>query len=143
MGYDQDFEIDPVTPPLGLFPRIIKRLGLEKELSLVKKHLGFFVTLFAVFLILSIFSFIGLRQVLKESSFGSFLSLIFSDPKIVLIYWHSFIFSIFESMSWISVFLLLFAVALLLLFVRLAVISADKLSILIKNIKSNQKHKYE
>ena len=65
-----------------------------------------------------------------------------SDPKIILTYWHSFVFSIFESISGISIFLSLSTTALLALFVRLIVVSADKFTAIVKSINNNQK-KYE
>ena len=50
--------------PRGLFSRIIKRLGLEKELALVKGNLKFFTALLAMFLTLSVFALIGVKHVL-------------------------------------------------------------------------------
>jgi hypothetical protein len=129
-----------VTPPRGLFSRIIKRLGLEKQLRIVRRHLGFFAALLGIFLFLSGFAFIGLRQVLAESSFGPYLSLIFSDPGIVLKYWDSFLFSIFESMPGAGIALFLVAFALLLSFVKLASSSLEKFYLVVKSIK---KQKYE
>lgn len=130
------------TPPRGLFSRIIKRLGLEKELALVKANLKFFGTLLAVFLVLSIFAAIGIKHVLAESSFGSYISLAFSDPSIVVKYWHSFMFAAFESTPGMTATVLLFSVAFLLLFIRLAAFSIEKLSIITKSI-NKQKYGYK
>ena len=127
-----------VTPPRGLFSRIIKRLGLEKQLRIVRQRLGFFTVLLGVFLFLSIFAFIGLRQVLAESSFGPYLSLIFSDPGIVLKYWDSFLFSVFESMPGTGITLFLTALALLLFLVKLASLSLEKFHLMIKSIKKQK-----
>lgn len=126
------------TPPRGLFSRIIKRLGLEKELILIKRHLGFFTGLLIVFLVLSIFAVIGIRQVLAESSFGPFVSLIFSDPGIVIKYWHSFGYAAFESMPGVTATALLFSLAFLMLFVRLAAFTFEKLFIVIKSINKQK-----
>jgi hypothetical protein len=133
--------ISPATPPRGLFSRIIKRLGLEKQLDVARGHLEFFVPALLVFVFLSIFAFIGLKQVLTQSSFGPFLSLIFSDPKMVLKYWQSFLLSIFESMPGAYILFFLIPLALFLLFVRLAGIYFEKLSSLIKLI-NKQKHQF-
>ncbi len=132
--------ISPAAPPRGLFSRIIKRLGLEKQLQIVRRHLGFFAALLGVFLFLSIFAFVGLRQVLTESSFGPYLSLILSDPGIALKYWDSFLFSIFESMPGAGIALLLTALALLLLLIKSTSSSLEKFYLVIKSIK---KQKYE
>ncbi len=151
---DKDFqkapaedEIDPVFTssgnlphvPRGLFSRIIKRLGLEEELVLIKKHLGFFTGLLIVFLFLSLFALVGLRQVLRESSFGPFVSLAFSDPEVVFKYRHSFFMATFESVPGMTAALFFFSVAFLMLFVRLTVFALEKFSITTKLI---DKQKY-
>jgi len=128
----------PSLVPRDLFSRIMKRLGLEKELYLVKRHLGFFVTLLIIFSVLSVFAFIGVKQVLVESSFGFFISLIFSDPGIVIKYWHSFIFSVFESMPGITATVLLLSVTSLMLFIRLAALGVEKVFIIIKLINKQR-----
>ncbi len=125
-------------PPRGLFARIIRRLGLEKQLWIVRRHLGFFAALLGVFLFLSIFAFVGLRQALVESSFGPYLSLIFSDPGMVLKYWDSFLFSIFESMPGAGIALFLAALALLLLLIKLASSSLEKFHLVVKSIKKSR-----
>ena len=78
----------PSLVPRGLFSRIIKRLGLEKELTIVRRNLKFFTTLLVMFLVLSVFAFIGVKHVLATSSFGPFLYLAFSDSGIVIKYWY-------------------------------------------------------
>jgi len=130
--------ISPIRPPRGLFSRIIKRLGLEKELILVQKYLKFFVILFAIFLALSIFAFIGAKHMLAESSFGPFISLIFSDPDAVIRYWRSFLFATSESMPGIVVAGLAFSLAFLMLFIRFVVFAIDKTAILIKTINKQK-----
>lgn len=125
-------------PSRGLFSRIIKRLGLEKELALVKRHLRSFVVLLVIFLGLVIFASIGIKHELAESSVGPFLSLIFSDPGIVIKYWHSFVFAAFESMPGVMVTVLFLSLAFLVLFIRLAVFTVEKLFIVIKSINKQK-----
>lgn len=137
---NQRFEDMPsVRLPRSLFSRIIKRLGLEKELILAKRYLGFFVVLLMIFLFLSIFAFIGIKHVLAESNLEFFISLIFSDPGIVIKYWDSFAFAAFESMPGITATALLLSVAFLALFIRLAALAFEKLFMVIKLI-NKQKH---
>lgn len=124
--------------PRGLFARIIKRLGLERQLQIIKRNLGFFVGGLAVFVLLFIFAVIGLREVLAESSFGPYLSLVFSDPWMVLKNWHSFVFSVFESIPGASIVILLFAIAVLLTLVRFVSIYLNKSLLIIKNINKYQ-----
>ena len=130
------------TPPRSLFSRIIKRLGLEKELALVKANLKFFGALLGVFLVLSVFAVIGIKHFLAESSLGSYISLAFSDPSIVVKYWHSFMFATFESTPGMMATALLFSVAFLLLFIRLVAFSIEKLSVITKSI-NKQKYGYK
>lgn len=124
-----------VQPPRGLFNRIIKRLGLEKQLGIIRRNLGFFSAMFIGFTILFTFAVIGLREVLDESSFGPLLSLLFSDPGAVIANWHSFIFSVFESMPTLAVAVLILALAFLLFSVRLIAVSFGKFSSLAKKIR--------
>lgn len=132
--------INSVTPPRGLFPRIMERLGLEKELGLTKKKIVFFALFFVVFLFLLISGFIGLKHELAESSFGQFILLVFSDPSVAVIYWHSLMLSIFESIPSFTVSILLFSLAFFLIFIRLAVFAIERLLVIIKLI---YKQKYE
>lgn len=126
-------------PPKDLFPRIIKRLGLEKELSLVKRYAGFFSVLLIVFIVLSIFAFIGVKSVLKESGLLPFLSLIVSDPFMVVKYWDSFLFLVFESAPGFALAGLIFSFAFTMLFARFVFFAIDKIS---NNLKLIAKQKY-
>lgn len=127
--------ISPATPPRGLFSRIIKRLKLEKQLRLVKKHLAFFASFFVVFLILSVFAFIGFKHVLAESDLGPFVSLMFSDPGMVLKYWQSFALSVFESAPAGMIFILLITVSFLLFLAKFLGASFEKFSLLARSIR--------
>ena len=126
-------------PPKDLFPRIMKRLGLEKELVLVKRYAGFFSVLLTIFVVLSIFAFIGVKSVLKESGFLPFISLIFSDLGMVVKYWDSFLFLIFESAPGFVFAGFIFSLAFAMLFARLVLFAIDKILNTLKLI-SNQKY---
>lgn len=127
--------IRPVRPPRGLFSRIIKRLGLEKELAVVRKHRGFFIGFFLIFSVLSVLAVVGLKSILSESSFGPYLSLIFSDPEIVITYWKSYLLSVFESMPGGMISVTFASVAFLLITARLTVTTMEKISEIRKSIK--------
>lgn len=136
---NQPFEyVASVTPPRGLLSRVIKRLGLEKELVLVRGNLKFFTTLLVMFLILSVFAVIGVKHVLATSSFGPFLYLVLSDPSVVIKYWHSFLFAAFESIPGIAIAGLVFSLAFLMLFVRFVVFAIEKIAVLIKLINKQK-----
>jgi hypothetical protein len=128
----------PSLVPRGLFSRIIKRLGLEKELAIIKRHLMIFLAFSGIFLILSIFAFIGIKHVLATSSFGPYLSLVYSDPGIVIKYWHSFLFAAFESMPGIAISGFIFSLAFLALLIRFVVFAIDKTATLIKSINKQK-----
>ena len=136
---EKSFEYEALAaPPRSLFSRIIKRLGLEKELALIKGNLKFFSTLLVIFLVLSVFAFIGVKYVLAESSFGPFISLMFSDPGVVIKYWHSFTFAAFESMPGITAAALFLSVAFMILFIRLAAFAVERFFIIIKSINKQK-----
>lgn len=124
--------------PRGLFSRVIKRLGLEKELAFVRGNLRFFTILLVMFLTLSVFAFIGVKHVLATSSFGSFMSLIISDPDIVVRYWQNFVLAAFESMPGVAIASFIFSLAFLILFIRFVVFAIEKTAILIKSINKQK-----
>ena len=138
---NRPLEYKALPVPRGLFSRIIKRLGLEKDMELIKTHLGFFTALFGAFLVLSVFAVIGLRQVLAESNFGPFISLVFSDPGMVLKYWQSFSLSIFESAPGFYITTVLTLSALILLFIKLTAEYLGRLSLTLRAVKK-QKNGY-
>jgi len=111
---------------------------LEKELALVKGNLKFFTALLVIFLTLSVFALIGVKHVLAESSFGPFISLIFSDPGVVIKYWHSFTFAVFESIPGITGMALFLSVAFLVLFIRLAAFAVERFFMVIKSINKQK-----
>ena len=113
--------------PEGLVSRIMRRLGLEQQLRIVRRHAGFFAGLTLVFGVLFIFAIIGFREVMTESSFGPYVSLIFSDPGAVARYWHSFVLSLEESLPGLSLALLLFVSAVVLLMIRLVARAGEKI----------------
>jgi hypothetical protein len=138
---EKDFGyINPIRPKRGLFSRIMKRLGLEIKLRVVKKYLGFCIIAFIIFAVLFGAAFIVLKQLVAESNLGAFLSLIFSDPQAVLKYWDSFALSILESIPGFTAFVFLLSTAFLLLLVRAIILYFEKLLSIIKSIR---KQRYE
>lgn len=127
-------------PPKGLFWRIIERLGLEKQLRLVKRHLGLFGTALTACLFLLIIAILGLKDFLSDSSLRSYLSLLFSDPQIVLSHWRVYAFSILESLPGVGLFLLFLFIALLLVFVRLVSYYSSKFFSITKSIHNKKHH---
>lgn len=138
---EKDFGyINPIRPKRGLFSRIMKRLGLEIKLRVVKRYLGFYIIAFIIFAVLFGTAFIVLKQLVAESNLGAFLSLILSDPLAVLKYWDSFALSILESIPGFTAFVFLLSTAFLLLLVRTIILYFEKLLSIIKSIR---KQRYE
>lgn len=134
--------INPLRPRKGLFSRIMKRLGLERKLKEVKECLSFFVVASAFFVVILATGLIALKHILSQSSLGVFLSLIFSDPKMVIKYGDSFIFSVLESMPENTIFVVLISLALFLLLGRSVILYFEKLLSITKSIqKQNYGHK--
>jgi hypothetical protein len=124
-----------MTDENNLFRRIIGRLGLEKQLKAVEKNLGVFSALLGIFIFLSVFAFIGLKQVLSETGIGFYISLAFSDPGPVIKNFDSFSYSVFETIPGASIFLFLLALGFMLLFIKYFVYFSEKLLNIIKSIK--------
>ena len=131
-------QIRPLKPPRGLFKRIIDRLGLEKQLQLVKHNLGFFSVLSAVFVVLCIFAYIGLKAVLAESSFGKYLQLLLSDPDVVLRYWKIYLYTLFESLPAFYLSLFLIPLALIIIFASYVSRNIEKVLLLTKSIRKQK-----
>jgi hypothetical protein len=132
----RDYGPIPLEPPKRLFSLVIRRLGLEKQLHLVKRNFGVFAAVFLFVLVLAVFAFISLRAVLARSSFGPFLSLVFSDPRFVLKNWRSFALSVFESMPGGSLFLFLISASFFMLVLRLVSRYAERLLSLMKSVRA-------
>lgn len=126
----------PVKPPKGLFARIIRRLGLEQQLLVIRRHLGFFTGVLVVFVFLSIFAFVGLRDVLEHSSFWPMVSLIFSDPDIVIKNWPSFSLSIFESVPAVDAMTFLVLLGLAMVVLKSVSLYLEKIILINKKINN-------
>lgn len=87
-----------VEPPAGLFDRIMCRIEKENKLLTLRRR----IIIFSVSLIGSAIAFIPVfayvRSGFIESGFFVFFSLIFSDTKIVLVYWQNFAQSLLETL---------------------------------------------
>ena len=124
--------------PKDIFSKIMKRLGLEKQLILIKKHLRVFLVLSVMFVALSIFAFIGLKTVIEQSSFLEFMSLLFSDPDMVTKYWQSFILLITESFPGLAVAGFIVSIAFFMLFIRLFIFAIERVSSILDLIKKQK-----
>lgn len=106
--------------PQGLFTRIIKRLGIEKQLQVVRRHLGLFAVLLFVCLVLAFIAFLKLHDALMETSFGPYVAIAIHDPRLLFAYAHSFLFLLIESVPGIGISITLFLVACVMLIARYA-----------------------
>jgi len=84
-------------PPKELYGKIMKRIRKEERFLLMKKRLAaaFLVMLGSGAMLIPAFG--AVRTGMAESGFMEFLSLIFSDFKLVLAFWQSFSWALLES----------------------------------------------
>ena len=96
-------------PPADLFDKVISRIKIEQRLLAIKRRLA----LFSVVLIGSLMAFIPSLQMARasfiESGFLNFAWLMFSDLKIVAVYWQEFVLSLAEALPALNL-AILFAV---------------------------------
>jgi len=86
------------------------RIHREKQLLTVRRRIFIFSFIFIVSIIAIIPVFHGLEKAISDSGFLQFLSLIFSDFKIVMTYWQSFALSLLESLPVLNLALFLVVV---------------------------------
>jgi len=123
--------------PRRLFSKIIKRLNLEVQLKSTQLRLGIFGSMFVLFLVLSVVTLLGLKEVFTHSGFGNYLNLIFSDPRPILKFRESFTITILETIPGASMFIFLLVFCFLLLFIKFASFYLEKTLNLIKAIRNN------
>jgi hypothetical protein len=86
-----------IEPPAYLLNKIMSRIEKEERLLVLKRRIfAFFIA--TAGLIASLFPALGaLRSTLAETGFSEYLSLLFSDPAIVLGYWQNFFATLLET----------------------------------------------
>lgn len=98
----------PEMPP-GLLDKVLCRIRREERVSALKRISVFSAGFFGSAVVL-IPAFQAARADFVQSGFSHFISLIFSDPGIVVSFWNEFVFSILESLPVLSVIFLLVAI---------------------------------
>jgi len=88
--------------PEGLFDKIMNRIRKEQRLSALRRRLIFS----SLGLIASVAVFIPALKVVQrelyQSGFLQFVSLLFSDFEIIIVYWQNFVISLLESIPAMS-----------------------------------------
>lgn len=110
---------------MDLFARIMRRLGLERQLEVLKKHLGIVVSGLVVAFALGVWVVHILRAVLAWSSFGSMTNLAFTDPQVVVRFGGTYIQSVAGSFPAIEIACFCATLAAILLLIRLTVSDVD------------------
>ncbi len=92
-------------PSEGLFAKIMQQIYKEKNIMVIKRRLA----LFSFGVLGSVAAFYPVLNMVKiemaESGFIKFVSLIFSDFRVIITYWQSFAFAVLESLPVLSVLL--------------------------------------
>ncbi len=104
--------------PRGLFSRIIRRLGLERQAQVIRKHLSIIVPGLCAATIFGIWVVHVLDLVLRWSSFGPVFRVALSDPDFVALHGGSFTRSVLGSVPPIELAFTFFSLAAILLLVR-------------------------
>ena len=113
--------------PRGLFSRIMRRLGLERQLVLVRRNLGVVLMSLAGAFAGTVLVVWAIRDFLRHSGFGPYLSLARSDSGFVIHHWQPFFLALSESAPAVFFAIGLFAVAGLLICIRFAVLMAERI----------------
>jgi hypothetical protein len=102
-----------------LFKEIFERIGLEKKLEIVRKNIVSSSIIAVVIVGFFGFAFITMGREIAKSDFWHFFQLIFSDPRIVILYGKDFAASILESIPVFSIVIILVSLSLALLALRM------------------------
>lgn len=97
-----------------LFEETMLRIRREKKLLTIKRRIVIFSVIFIGSIIAFVPVFHSLEKSISESGFMQFLSLFFSDFKIVAIYWQSFALSLLETLPVLNLAIFLVVVLALL-----------------------------
>lgn len=96
--------------PAGLFNAIMERIKEEQRLLTIRHRITLFSLAAAVSLAICIPALNAARTELAQSGAVQFLSLAFSDPESVFMFWSDFALSILESIPVLSIAIFLAAV---------------------------------
>src|SRR4030042_1038585 len=114
--------------PRGLFSRIMRRLVTKRQYQALKRYVEINSGALVLFVIVGILAFIGLWQVISMTPLFPLLSLMRSDPGMIVMFRHSFVLSVMESVPGLSMALFFAVLGFVLLFVRLLTTSIEKLT---------------
>lgn len=109
--------LSPIEPPIGLKDAVmseVRRLGRRR--FFVRRFVAVSVDL--LFLAAFVGTLATLVRSFRQSNFGSYLSLLVSDGRLVLSFWEQYLNSLFESLPVTGITLCLAAFLLLLLSLR-------------------------
>lgn len=109
--------MDQLQPPSELRKNILLQI-VREEHHRAKNYVLASVATASVSVMGVIFSINYVAQAISASSFYQYLSLLFSDPDVVLSYWKEFVLSLVESLPFFAITLVLVAVVVLMLSVR-------------------------
>lgn len=110
---------------MDLFARIMRRLGLERQLEILKKHLGIVASGLVIFIALGVWVVHILHAVLTWSSFGSMTHLAFTNPQVVLRFGGTYMQSVAGSFPAIEIACFCATLGAVLWLVRLTVSDVD------------------
>jgi hypothetical protein len=89
--------------PQGLYEKVILRIEAEKQRQIARKQLGVVLMVFLSLSVAAIPVWNAFWASIGQSGFGQYLSLIFSDSRVVISHWQDFGLSLLESLPVVNV----------------------------------------
>jgi hypothetical protein len=109
--------LSPIEPPAALKSAIVSRVGrLERRALLARRAVAIGADLLSAAAFVS--ALVTLVRSFQQSSFGSYLSLLLSDGRLVLSFWSQYLYSLSESLPVTGIAALLASFLLLLASLR-------------------------
>jgi hypothetical protein len=130
-------DVVPHTATDTLLARIMRRLGLERQMIRLRRLFGTSIALILFTAAVTVVAVVALQAVLQRSSFLPYAQLIRTDSHFVLRHLSVFVYALCESVPAIFLSAALFSIALVLVCIRLAVVYWDRLSQTEKSIRNN------
>ncbi len=121
--------------PKGLFERVMKRLGLERQLAFLRRRLDWSLVGSALVFFLAVAALYLAVDFLLRTSFFELFRLVLDDPRPVFAHWQPFVSAVSENIPGFFTAAALFCVGTLMLLARFASSYAERIASVIKQRK--------
>jgi hypothetical protein len=121
--------------PKGLFERVMRRLGLEKQLAFLRRRMDWSLIGSAAVFFLAMAALYLAIDFLLRTSFFDLVSLVLDDPQPVFMHWRPFVLAVSENLPGFFTAAVLFCLGVVMVLVRLASIYSVRISNVIRQRK--------